>query len=213
MATNLTIKQGETFRKKWTYCGGFAVVTADGMSTLQTVGTATAEVTKAIASITLGYPTVFTATAHGLPTGPLPVAILNVTDLETDSALPADRIIATKVATDTFSINVDSSDFTTYTSGGILVYNAPIDLTSYLGRCMFRQTVGSTATILDVDNVDTGIVLGTTEGTVELVLTAAQTAALTLTSMVYDIEIESAGGVVTRIASGTVTLDKEVTRP
>lgn len=190
--TNLTIKQGETFRKKWTWCSG-------------------AEVTKAIASITKGYPTVLTVTAHGLPAGPIPVAIVNVDDLETASVAPADRVIATKVDTNSLSIDVDSSDFATYSSGGVLVYTPPIDLTGYSGRCMVRQTLGSATAILDVDNIDTGIVLGGTEGTVELVLTATQTAALTIAGMVFDVEVESGAGVVTRIASGTITLDKEVT--
>lgn len=190
--TNLTIKQGETFRKKWTWCSG-------------------ADVTKTIASITRGYPTVLSVTAHGLPTGPIPVAIVNADDLETASVAPADRVIATKVDTNTLSIDIDSSEFATYTSGGVLIYTPPVDLTTYSGRCMVRQTLGSATTILDVDNIDTGIVLGGTEGTVELVLTAAQTAALTLAGMVFDVEVESGAGVVTRIASGTITLDKEVT--
>ncbi len=191
--TTLTIKQGETFRKKWTWCSG-------------------ANVTKAIAAMTKGFPTLLTVTAHGLPNGPIPVGIVNVADLATASPLPADRIIATKVDTNTISIDIDSSDFSTYTSGGVLVYTSPMDLTSYLGRCMFRQTIGSATAIVDVDHTDGGIVLGTTEGTVELVLTAAQTTALALGAMVFDLEVESSAGVVTRIASGTVVLDKEVTR-
>ncbi len=85
-------------------------------------------------------------------------------------------------------------------------------LTKPVDLAQFRQVVASDTAAVDVDDGDGGVVLGDAEGTVELVLDADATAALALGSMVFDLEVESAGGEVTRIASGTVILDKEVTR-
>ena len=55
-----------------------------------------------------------------------------------------------------------------------------------------------------------GIVLGGTAGTFEIVMTNTQTAALD-SDGVYDLEIVSSGGTVSRVIQGTFTLDLEVT--
>jgi hypothetical protein len=56
------------------------------------------------------------------------------------------------------------------------------------------------------------ISLGGTAGTITLNLTATETAAITQSSLAYDLELVSAGGVVTRLVEGQINLTPEVTR-
>lgn len=94
-----------------------------------------------------------------------------------------------------------------------------VNLTGYTAR-MKAKTADLATTILDL--VDAGasgsqinaITLGGAAGTVTLALTPAQTAALAATTdfdLVYDLEIVSAGGVVTRLLEGRVKVAREVT--
>ncbi len=56
------------------------------------------------------------------------------------------------------------------------------------------------------------ITLGGTAGTITLNLSAVETAAITQSSLAYDLELVSAGGVVTRLVEGQINLTPEVTR-
>lgn len=94
-----------------------------------------------------------------------------------------------------------------------------VDLTGYSARMKVKSADLAT-TILDLVNTGaTGsqinaITLGGAAGTVTLALTPAQTAALAATTdfdLVYDLEIVSAGGVVTRLLEGRVKVAREVT--
>ena len=83
------------------------------------------------------------------------------------------------------------------------------DLTGYVARMQIRERVSSSDTILSL-TVGSGLTMTTT--TISVAISATATAALDFNSGVYDLEIESAGGVVTRILYGTVKLSREVTR-
>jgi hypothetical protein len=52
----------------------------------------------------------------------------------------------------------------------------------------------------------------TSAGVITLSLTATETAALAAGRYVYDLELVSSGGVVTRLLEGVVTVSPEVTR-
>lgn len=86
-----------------------------------------------------------------------------------------------------------------------------IDLTSYVGRMQIREKVTDAATVVDLTEGNGGIVMGGVAGTIDLLITAAATAAFTWTKGVYDVEIELSG-VVTRLVEGGVTVNPEVTR-
>ena len=87
---------------------------------------------------------------------------------------------------------------------------APLNLTGYTARMQIRPSVGSYEVLLELTS-SAGIALGGAAGTIVITITAAQTAAMTKLSGVYDLEMIN-GAVVTRLAQGTVTVSPEVTR-
>lgn len=91
------------------------------------------------------------------------------------------------------------------------VGGSPVNLTSYTGRLQARTTPDATTPVLSL-TTGSGITLGGSAGTITLTRTAAQTAALTPGRYVYDLELESAGGVVTRLVEGELIVHAEVTR-
>lgn len=112
----------------------------------------------------------------------------------------------------TYNMTIDqgttvSIDFQYRTSAGV-----PIPLTSYTARMQARPTQSSAVTVMDATTTNGQLVVTGATGTVTLALTATQSAALDFDRAVYDIEIVSPAGVVTRLVQGTVTLSREVTR-
>ena len=89
---------------------------------------------------------------------------------------------------------------------------AAINLTGYSARMQVRETYSSASTIVSLTN-GSGITLGGAAGTIAILISATTTAALTAPfSGVYDLELVSAGGVVTRLLQGAATVTPEVTR-
>jgi len=87
-----------------------------------------------------------------------------------------------------------------------------INLTGYTARMQVRETYSSSSTIISLTS-GSGITLGGAAGTVAILISATTTAALTAPfSGVYDLELVSAGGVVTRLLQGAATVSPEVTR-
>lgn len=87
-----------------------------------------------------------------------------------------------------------------------------INLTGYSARMQVRETYASTSTVVSLTN-GSGITLGGAAGTIAISISATTTAALTAPfSGVYDLELVSAGGVVTRLLQGAATVTPEVTR-
>lgn len=86
---------------------------------------------------------------------------------------------------------------------------AAIDLTGYTAKMQIRKAK-DTDVILDLTH-SSGITLGGAAGTVAVLLTAAQTAALS-GQYVYDLFVVSGGGVATKLFEGTITVDPAVTR-
>jgi hypothetical protein len=86
-----------------------------------------------------------------------------------------------------------------------------VNLTGYTARMQARDDVTSSATILSLTQ-SAGLTLGGVAGTIIIALTATQTAALVAGNYVYDLELASSGGVVTRLVQGTLAVSAEVTR-
>ena len=91
--------------------------------------------------------------------------------------------------------------------------NAPaLDLTGYTALMQLRTDVGAHDILVELSVENTRITISAVDGRIDLVLTAAETAALIFDRAVYDLKVESAGGEVTRVLQGVVTLGKQVTR-
>jgi len=87
-----------------------------------------------------------------------------------------------------------------------------VNLTGYTARLQIRESYAATTTLISLTNAS-GITLGGAAGTIAITITAAQTTALSAPGFgVYDLELVSAGGVVTRLLEGDVTISAEVTR-
>lgn len=88
-----------------------------------------------------------------------------------------------------------------------------INLTGYTARLAVRDTYSSGTAILSLTTENGGISLGGSAGTITLAASATTTAALSAPfSGVYDLEVVSGGGVVTRLLEGAATVSPEVTR-
>lgn len=88
----------------------------------------------------------------------------------------------------------------------------PVDLTGCTARMHARAKTADTAILLDLTTLNGGIVLGGALGSVEIKLTAAQTAAIGWTGAVYDLEIVFPVGTVKRLMQGSISVSPEVTR-
>jgi hypothetical protein len=89
--------------------------------------------------------------------------------------------------------------------------NVPVNLIGYTARLQARIDVDETETILSL-TTGAGITLGGAAGTITLDQTATQTALLPKGEYVYDLELQSSGGVVTRLLQGELNISAEVTR-
>ena len=136
-----------------------------------------------------------------------------MTEINSPDDPPRDRDYhqATVVDTNTISFNdINSLGYKTYTSGGVLRYLTPVDLTGFTARMSIKDKVGGTE-LLRLDTTNSRIVLNSTASTITLVISATDTAAITFTKGVYDLELQSLGGIVTALLYGKVSIEQEVT--
>lgn len=173
---------------------------------------------KAITAIPKSAPVSITSATHGVPEG-WRVAVQSVQGMKQINALndplkTSDYHQATVVDANTVTFNdTNALEYTAYTSGGVLVFNTPVDMAGFTARMQIKAKLADTTSILELTtDANDGIVIDNVVKTITITLAATQTAALTLKSMVYSLEMVSSGGVVTEILSGKLTLDKEVTR-
>ena len=95
--------------------------------------------------------------------------------------------------------------FTWRNAAGVLV-----DLTGYSAAMKLRRTADSSDVLASWVS-GTEITLGAIAGTIRLLVTAVETAALDFIRCVFDLEVMS-GATVIRLLEGFITLSKEVTR-
>lgn len=107
---------------------------------------------------------------------------------------------------------VNSSNYTTYTSGGVIEYNDWINLTSYNARMQIRETVDSTATIYEATSLGGQIVLDTTYKTITITIPANVTQDFDFETAVYSMELFTQQGEVIPFIEGNLVLVKEITR-
>lgn len=90
---------------------------------------------------------------------------------------------------------------------------SPVTLSGYTGVMKVRSTVASTESVLTLTTSNGGLEINATAGTVLIIATPAQTAALEPGKYVHDLELtETATGSVTKIIQGNLTVRAEVTK-
>jgi hypothetical protein len=112
---------------------------------------------------------------------------------------------------DSYNIQIDQG--ATYTlalsykdSAGV-----PINLTNYTAAMQLRKTVESATASLSLTS-SSGIVITGATGLLNITITATQSRDLDPDIYVYDLEITSSAGVVTRLIEGSAVVSAEVTR-
>lgn len=88
----------------------------------------------------------------------------------------------------------------------------PVNLTNYTARMQIRKTVNSSTTLLSLTTQNGKITLGGSAGTITLLLIPSDTTSLETFCGVYDLELQSSSGFVTRLLEGQITISREVTR-
>jgi hypothetical protein len=94
----------------------------------------------------------------------------------------------------------------------------PIDLTDYSAKMQIKsayadknpRTFLTLSSSLNADS--TGLTLGGASGSINIYISAVSSSAINFDAAIYDLEITSPLGVVTRILEGNAKLNREVTR-
>lgn len=87
-----------------------------------------------------------------------------------------------------------------------------VNLSGFSARMEVRSSVSAADAIIRLDTTNGRISLGGSAGTVSLLISAADSAALSAGAFVYDLELVSGAGVVTRLLQGRFVVSPEVTR-
>lgn len=90
--------------------------------------------------------------------------------------------------------------------------SVPVNITNWTARLQARVDVEDSEVILSLTTSNGGITLGGAAGTISLDQTATQTTLLPAGTYVYDLELISAVGAVTRLVQGELNISAEVTR-
>jgi hypothetical protein len=88
----------------------------------------------------------------------------------------------------------------------------PVNLTGYSARMQVRRSLNTPTPLLDLTTANGAITLGGINGTIAVIASATLTDDLTARFAVYDLELQSADGTVTRLIEGKATISPEVTR-
>lgn len=177
---------------------------------------------KNITGISKAAPVVLTVPSHGLPNG-WRLAVLSPGGMrELAAKLPAkgeppldsEFHKGTVLSSSTIELNeVNSLEFTAYTTGGAIVYYTPTDLTGFTARLQIRETEEATGDpLVSLTTENSGIALDNVLKTITLTIAATATDDFTFRTGVYDLEMVSPGGVVTQLLKGNITVQEEVTR-
>jgi hypothetical protein len=164
-----------------------------------------------ITGISNSAPLVVTVPGHSIPADWRVkfTNIVGMTDLNSQDTYHQ----VTSTTTNAIVINsINSIGFKTYTSGGIVEYNTPIDMTGYTAKMQIRKKITDTAYILELTTDTPSIYIDNTNKTINLTILPEVTAAFDFSSAVYSLELISAGGEVYQLINGNISLIKEVTR-
>ena len=119
----------------------------------------------------------------------------------------------TSTTPDTVTFNqVNSLAYTAYTSGGILEYNQPSVLVPYTARMQIREKLTSDTVLASLTTSNGGITFDNIYKTITLTMSDTITSAFNFTLAVYSLEFINSSQEVMTFATGTITLQKEVTR-
>lgn len=178
------------------------------------------EVYKTISAVTRGWPTVITATAHGIPAGvQMPVWIANARgpkiNTTAETPLHAEYVDANTLTL----LRLNTGGQSTYVANSAtLAYWAPRNITGFTAVTQFRRTLKSAVLVeLSSEGVAPGFELTGALGKIQTTLTSAQSRALleggtAETSGIAQVELKDADGIEYRVLEYQWTCLPEGTR-
>jgi len=87
----------------------------------------------------------------------------------------------------------------------------PINVTGYTAKMQIRPAVGDPTVLATLTTSNGGIIMGDTDGKITLYMSDSTTLAFTWVTGVYDLDVVSPTGFVTRLLEGNVTVSQAVT--
>jgi hypothetical protein len=90
--------------------------------------------------------------------------------------------------------------------------NTPVDISGYSARLQVRETHTATDYVVNLTDLNGGITLGGSAGTIDLYISADDTANFITGDHVYDLEVIAGNSAVTRLIEGRFNVTPEVTR-
>ncbi len=88
----------------------------------------------------------------------------------------------------------------------------PRNLTGFAARMQIRKSPSNGIVLFELSTANEKIVIAPIDGKVTLIFSAEDTAEMTWSRGVYDLELIASNGFVTRLLQGMVSVSKEVTR-
>ena len=165
---------------------------------------------KEVSSITRASTTAtVTVVNHGLSVGNY-VLILGADDSDYNGVFQ----VASSADDDTFTYTLTGAPATpaTSTTSGQIKMGKCKSLAGYSANMDIREKIEDSSALETLSTTGGEIVITTAQGKLVMTLTTAQTGALDFNRGVYDLELVSGVGVVTRLIQGEVDFKKEVTR-
>jgi hypothetical protein len=117
--------------------------------------------------------------------------------------------LCTYIDANTFSLPETSVGKDWVEGTGEITYLKPTPLTGYTGVCVIKKHWFSSTAIHTLTTENGGMVLGTVDGSIQLLIPKATTASFTFRNAVYDVDLSTAGGYETRVFKGNVVNHRE----
>lgn len=153
-----------------------------------------------------------TTQSHSIPQG-WRVRVVGAGGMKELNSVGESYHLVTNVTSNTVTLNqVNSLNYTTYTSGGVLEYNQPVPLAGYSARMQIRETVDSPTTLYSTTSTAGDLTVDTVLNTIMITIPAAVTQTFSFSTAVYSLELYTANGLVVPFITGNLTLVPEVTR-
>jgi hypothetical protein len=166
-----------------------------------------------IEEIDPGYPTKIQVTAHGLPDqSPTPVIISGVEGMDILNSKNLAIMHATYIDEDHFAMPVSTVACEWVIGTGEITYYQPTDITDMTFRAQLRSRVHKGEILADLTTANGKIITVENDASIQLFLTAAETAALKFTKAYLDCEAIDAVGGVQRVFSLDIDMIREGTR-
>lgn len=117
------------------------------------------------------------------------------------------------MAYNTYNIVIDQGSTYKFPIDYLDLQGDPIPMPNHKARMQIRRTYKSEDALLTVTSDDGDITIGTTNGQIDITISAEATASLPAKRCVYDLELEdTVTGEVERLSEGMVIVRPEVTR-